>query len=258
MILPPPALGDHLLGGFLGSDQNAEAVDLHDQLPVLIGDVEKVQRLIDAGVVEHDVEFAKFGDGGLHRLAHVRPAGGIRPDANGAPARVAALGSRHVNDRGIDIDERDVGALAQQRLRDGAADAARRAGYETRTTRKTAHIHRPRWKFLCIRPWTARRTGPPRPPTRRTRPATCNLRRPRPSSSGRAGLPSGRPASSCIVRAARISSVMPWMIMEKPSSYSWLFDRIGVTPPSSMLASSGTSKARPIFSSSSTLLGGTQ
>ena len=53
------ALRDHLARGFLHSDQAAQPVYGHDEIPVIFGHIQKVHRLVHAGIVEFHIQTAK-------------------------------------------------------------------------------------------------------------------------------------------------------------------------------------------------------
>jgi len=59
----------------------------------------------------------------------------------------------------------------------------------------------------------------------------------------------------CMAPAAGSIPIVGWMAMAKPRDSSLLAGRIGVFPPSTMLASSGLSMAAPIRAISSSLSG---
>ena len=60
-------LRNHLLGGLLGTDENAQAVDAHDSIPTLLGRFQKTLRPIDAAIIEYHIEFAVFGNSPRHQ-----------------------------------------------------------------------------------------------------------------------------------------------------------------------------------------------
>ena len=57
------ALGarDHALGGLLGDEEGAAQVGVHDVAVVVFGDVDQALGGGDAGVVDQDVDRARFG-----------------------------------------------------------------------------------------------------------------------------------------------------------------------------------------------------
>jgi hypothetical protein len=53
--------------------EHSEGVDAHDAVEVVFVDVHERKRLVEPGVVEHDVEPTETVDGLLNRLSHLLP-----------------------------------------------------------------------------------------------------------------------------------------------------------------------------------------
>ena len=68
MIRPAVTLGDHLLGGQLGTEECALQIDVEHEGVLLLGGVEDGGAGLDPGVVDHDVQLA---EGAIRRC---RPA----------------------------------------------------------------------------------------------------------------------------------------------------------------------------------------
>ena len=91
----------------------------------------------DAGVVHQDVDAAERVERGLHDLVGVLRLADRQRRGDRLPARLldlvdhllrrAGVAARAV-ERGADVVDQDLGALRRQHDRDGAADAAARAG----------------------------------------------------------------------------------------------------------------------------------
>ena len=103
LMIFPTARGDHAPGTLLDSEQGPEAVDVHDGVPVLLGDVEEVHRLVESGVVEQDVEAAREASTKRSRqpatvraVASHRPQGPVRrpPAATTSVAAASAAVER--------------------------------------------------------------------------------------------------------------------------------------------------------------------
>ena len=122
---PQPALG-HRRSITAGEAHAAQHIDFEQAQPVAVRDLEERLALVDAEVVDQDVD---VGDAREHRF---RPRGGgaIRSDAIrlGVADRVAQPRERCI-DRGLGAaGERDPRTLCGQAMRDGIADATGRAG----------------------------------------------------------------------------------------------------------------------------------
>ena len=136
---------DHPLGALLDADQGAEGIDVHDRVPVLLGDVEQVQRLVEAGVVEQDVEPPRALEERVERgddlvaLAHVGRQGDrgtrLRDD----------LGHDRVGRGRVEVEDSDERALTREPEGEGTAHAAARAGDDDALAGHTSRHVRTSW-----------------------------------------------------------------------------------------------------------------
>jgi hypothetical protein len=140
-------LRDHLARGLLHADQAAKTIHTHDEIPVFFGHVQKVHRPVDAGIVELDIDLSEDGYGvrnqrtDLHAVGHIDR--GVRHLAAGSLGG-GKVGCCNLSDLvAIDIGKTDIGSLAQKRLADGSANAARGSGDDAGTPGQPAHAHLP-------------------------------------------------------------------------------------------------------------------
>ena len=75
------ALLDHLLRGKLRAEEGALEIYLQHFLVLLLGGVKDVRAGFDAGVVDHHVEPAELGDGGVDELLQVGDFADVGVDA---------------------------------------------------------------------------------------------------------------------------------------------------------------------------------
>jgi hypothetical protein len=71
-------VGDDPAGALLDADQSAERVDIHDRVPVGLGNVEQVHRAVEAGVVEEHVQPASVADERVERRGHLAAVTHVR------------------------------------------------------------------------------------------------------------------------------------------------------------------------------------
>ena len=118
--------GVHVPRGELAAHHHAEQIDLHYLAEVVKLEIEKAQRgrRHDAGVVEHDVEPAELGDGGVDQRLNLGLIGDIGLLKHGIAAE---LGGQRLAALGIHIGDHHLGALGDEQLDGGAPDAARPA-----------------------------------------------------------------------------------------------------------------------------------
>jgi hypothetical protein len=162
------ALGDHLARGLLHADQAAKPVHAHDEVPVFLGHVEKIHRLVDAGIVELDVQLSEDGPAcaiiartcmrSVTSTADVvtLPRGGLRR---------RRLACRDLCDLvTIDIGKTDIGAFVQQRFANGAANARAAPVTMQDASRQPSHAASPKvdGKLVWIKGMRARRSSPRR------------------------------------------------------------------------------------------------
>ena len=156
MVPPQPAA--HLPGGGLGREEGALEVGVEDPVPERLLDLERGADLLDAGIVDQDVEPAQRVGGRGHAGAHWRRPTGrrSRPAPRARPA--AAIAAAQPRSRGrVARGDRDVGAEAGeahgQRLADAAAGAGdqRLAAGEARSRarRRRASARSPRVGRAC-------------------------------------------------------------------------------------------------------------
>jgi hypothetical protein len=122
--LAAAALRAHLLRALLDADQNPEAVDAHDLVELVLGDVHHVLRLRDARVVEQHVEAPELADGGRNRVADAGAVGDVASDADRLAAGTGDLACDRVGSFLIEVGDRYGGALRAQAEGDPAADPA--------------------------------------------------------------------------------------------------------------------------------------
>ena len=137
MMLPPFA---EVLHGRLRREERAEHVDVEDAVELLLRHRLDRRELVDARVVDEDVELAVALDRGLDDPARVVGLGHVAADGD----RLAAVGGdgRHDGLRpglagGVVDDHR--GTLGGERLGDGGADALGRAGDHCNLAGEPAH-----------------------------------------------------------------------------------------------------------------------
>jgi len=122
------AMRDHLARHPLQAEEDALAIDAHDAIPVLFGEIHDVGAPRDAGVVHEDVDLAERVHGAAgHRVdaLEVPDVGAERQRL--APERADAVGGG-LGGRLLEVDGDDMGAGVSQRQRRRAADAACGAG----------------------------------------------------------------------------------------------------------------------------------
>ena len=119
------ALGDHLLGGELGGEEDAAQVDVEHLVEVVRGGGEDRGARFDAGVVDHHVQPAVFGHGGIHQALQVVELANIGLNAEAAAAIGADLPLQLFGGLGVGaVVDHHLGAEFGQILDDGFADTA--------------------------------------------------------------------------------------------------------------------------------------
>ena len=82
-MAPDAAAPEHRAAEGLGQEEDSLEVDLHDLVPVFLGEIEGVGAPDDPGTVDQDVDVAGLG----HQLVDGAAPGEIDHDRAGAPAR---------------------------------------------------------------------------------------------------------------------------------------------------------------------------
>ena len=104
---------------------DALEVDVHDQVPVLLGHLEEQVVAGDAGVVDQDVDPAELVDDALHRGLRGGGVDDVAADADRAGTVGEVEAARGVGGGGlVEVEDRDRGALAGEALGDAEADAS--------------------------------------------------------------------------------------------------------------------------------------
>ena len=121
------ALPHHLARRRLAGEEHAGEVHAQHALPLRLGVLEERRRVGDAGVGHHHVEPAELAH---HALDEGVDLGRVA-DVEGHRQRLAAvpgdLTRRRFGAGGVDVTQRDRGALGREQLRGRAPDAARAA-----------------------------------------------------------------------------------------------------------------------------------
>src|SRR4029079_19433275 len=78
------ALGDHLLGGKLRTEEGTLEVDVHHLRKLVFGGVEDGCAGLDAGVVDHDVHPPELFDCGIDEVPQVFDLAHVGLDTDGA------------------------------------------------------------------------------------------------------------------------------------------------------------------------------
>ncbi len=117
--------GDHLLERDLHAEDHAVEVDVDLALGRQVVLVDEAADLHDPGVVDQHVERAELALGLVEEGREGLALGHVERQRDGARAELIGGGARGVE---VDISDRDLHALAEQRLRGGTADPARSPG----------------------------------------------------------------------------------------------------------------------------------
>jgi hypothetical protein len=106
-------------------------IDVGDPVPLLFREIgSRHDRLFDTGVVEGEVEAPEGLDRTVQRRLHVRGPRHVAPDRERPPAGLFDHAGRFPVALFRNIGDHHVGALARERQRRGAADAAPRSGHK--------------------------------------------------------------------------------------------------------------------------------
>ncbi len=129
---PAVALCDHRRQHRLGDQERALGVDVHHAVPVRLGERLDGGGDQDAGIVDERVDRAEFRDRARHHRLDLRLHRHVGMHRDRAPPAPPRLGHDLVEDVGLagDVVEGKVEAPVGEAERDGAADAAARAGDE--------------------------------------------------------------------------------------------------------------------------------
>ena len=134
MIRPPPPLLDHLLRRRLGAQPRAGEVDGDDLVPAVDREVDERGLVLDAGVIDHDVEPTERLDGLVDQRLHLVGFGDVRLDAE---AFAAGLGDLIEGGRALvagvavaDPVDHHARPLGGHRDGDRLPDTSRRAGHD--------------------------------------------------------------------------------------------------------------------------------
>jgi hypothetical protein len=137
--LAAASLGHHLARSFLCADKHPEGVDAHDAVEVVFVDAHERKRLVETGVVEHDVEPAETVNRFLNRLLHLLP---FRDIERHGDCLFAFLGHTVRNGfglRAIDVRNDDRGAFLSESPSDALAETLSAAGDNHNLVAKTIH-----------------------------------------------------------------------------------------------------------------------
>ena len=127
------------LSGF-GHVEDALEVDVHHQVPVLLGHLEEQVVAGDAGVVDQHVDPAELVDHALHGGLGGGRVDDVAADAHraGTVGELEPAGSL-LSGGLVEVEDRDGGALAREALRDAEADASRCSGDDGDTAVVATH-----------------------------------------------------------------------------------------------------------------------
>src|SRR6185503_18820460 len=135
-----------------GAEKGAPQVEAQDEVPVLDLEVPDLRRPVAADVVDKDVEAAEALDSGRDEgggRALVGDVADCGDDLATCPrdgvGRAPELG-------GVDVAQRDEGALLGQALRNRAADSLGRSRDHRDLSLNTTHDGSPRSEMDCRRP----------------------------------------------------------------------------------------------------------
>ena len=124
-------LRDHALRNRLADKEVALEIDADDAVELFFFEREEIAALRnDARIVDEDVD-AVIGVGrGADEIAHIEPLADIAITEKGLAAAIGDFRGDGFARLLIDIGKDDFGALIREGMRDGAADAVRRAGHD--------------------------------------------------------------------------------------------------------------------------------
>src|SRR2546428_3228716 len=122
------APGDHLARDALQAEEDALAVDPHDAVPVLFGEIHDVGAARDAGVVDEDIDLAEGVDGLADHPVDALEVADVGPEGQALAAERADGVGRRLGGPLLEVDRYDVRAALRQGQRRRAADAARGTG----------------------------------------------------------------------------------------------------------------------------------
>ena len=140
-----PSLSDHLLGGGLADQERRLEVHPLHLVEHVLGKVDEVADVDDAGIVDQDVEAAEGFDGfGHHGVrtgpCEVRQVRGVPRDP---VAQAIGLLAHTVS---LHVHEQDLGAFRVKPLSTGQADALGGAGHDRDLVRMfQSNLLRPLW-----------------------------------------------------------------------------------------------------------------
>src|SRR5262249_34266248 len=122
----------------------------HDAIPyrgVDCGEVLLLERRVDCGVVDQDIDLAEAIERRGHERLHLLLVAHVEGHAGGGIA--AGLGRKLVRERAAigDIGNHHLGAFGRQRLGVVTADAPRATGDDGATAREPRHVYLP----VCLR-----------------------------------------------------------------------------------------------------------
>jgi hypothetical protein len=133
------ARGDHLPGRQLRADEGRTQIGRQNLIENLVAHFQDRRVERDAGIVEHDVEPAIFGDGALDQSLDRASLRDVGRHENGACAFVAqSLGGRFA-EFGVDVGECDRRAVGRQAPRASKADAVGRPGDDSAFAGQSCH-----------------------------------------------------------------------------------------------------------------------
>jgi hypothetical protein len=99
------------------------AVDVEEEVPLGLVDLEEGGDLDDAGVVHQDVDAAEAADGGVDDGLDLLLAADVEGEAEGLPAGRLDLGGDGLGGVVLEVGDDDAGALLREAEGGGAADA---------------------------------------------------------------------------------------------------------------------------------------
>ena len=137
--LAAASLGHHLAGRFLCADKHSEGVDAHDAVEVVFVDVHEGKRLVETGVVEHDVQPAETLDSSLNRISHLLPFGNIESHGNCRFVITDQAVRYGLGFGAVDVRNHDRGAFLSQSPSDALAETLSAAGDDHDLAVKTIH-----------------------------------------------------------------------------------------------------------------------
>ena len=137
------ALRDHLAGGLLHADHAAKAIHTHYEVPIFLGYVHEVHRLVHARIVELDVEASEGFDRVRDHGADLLAVGDVhlhRGDLAFASVQAATVCLRDLtNALSVDVGEANLGPFVEQRFSDRPSDTPCRTRHDADTAGYTSH-----------------------------------------------------------------------------------------------------------------------